>query len=996
MKTRYLFACAALAACCALVFVSWRIISPAPKRAYIEDTPADSVPDRIKTAHDALLSGDKETALKIASPFANAGYTPAQNLLGDIYGSGEGGKPDFAQAIHWYRKAAEQGNETAQVNLGSLYCEGRVVPRDYSECLKWNRKAAENGNPMAQYNLGVEYFNGEALSRDYVESWKWLSVSSRRFALAADARRKVESRMNSSEVHQAERRLAQFLATAPRRKYSEFSVPAVPLREICALPEKPSRGAEEELLSREVPAVVPAVKPPQITALAYPETAFVPAAEKPAPARPAAPQPLRIASLKFLTGQAAPPVKIPAKKPVIEIASLKFAEAPTKPQIIKPAIPPSNNIVIAAATVPVSAEPAQTAATSARRLQIASVAFLPPAPRKPKLEIASLRIIAAKPPERKPAAPETAVEKNAPAPGPKQAAPKPHGTAPSEKPVAPARRPELKIASLKFSPQPPHTAELKIAALSFAAAPAHPPSKPKVSIASLAFFPTPAPKPAPVQKPQESAKPRAAAPEIKPPAQTPVEKPAQPPAKTGPYAKLKTLLAQELAGRPDAVAQLKLPAPEPLIRWNNRPSSSTLAQVPREPEPRAAKAPAPAKPAEKLPKEEAGAKAKHKSELKTASPVRKTAETSAVKKRGNTEKTVSEKTPQASPQPRQNIPLKPVPRPQASPAETRQAAEPPAAGNIRRSVSSAYDDPLTRAAVEAARKPPAAFASPAPRAEKPEKKAEQYSSRTAEPAESAHPAQPPAAANIPASSGGQAEEAVAIFTNKGAAGKTVSAHASARQTGAAQFTARSGIAAARAAFARKDYARAVAAALPPAQAGDADSQELLGDIYLEGLGTRPDPGEAYSWYRKAASGGARKAQYAIGMMYYRGEPVPKDETQALRWLRKAASAGQAQAQARLAAMYLDGEGNISDQEGAPLLEKAAEYGDTRAALALGMNYENAVGVPHDPVAALSWYLAAAKSRNKKTAESARRLSAALMKTLTAAQIAAARALCARR
>jgi len=34
--------------------------------------------------------------------------------------SGNGAK-DFAEAVKWYRKAAEQGDEIARYNLGSMY-----------------------------------------------------------------------------------------------------------------------------------------------------------------------------------------------------------------------------------------------------------------------------------------------------------------------------------------------------------------------------------------------------------------------------------------------------------------------------------------------------------------------------------------------------------------------------------------------------------------------------------------------------------------------------------------------------------------------------------------------------------------------------------------------------------------------------------------------------------------------------------------------------------
>ena len=49
------------------------------------------------------------------------GCAPAQNNLGVCYESGAGVPKDTAQAVVWYRKAAEQGLARAQCNLGICY-----------------------------------------------------------------------------------------------------------------------------------------------------------------------------------------------------------------------------------------------------------------------------------------------------------------------------------------------------------------------------------------------------------------------------------------------------------------------------------------------------------------------------------------------------------------------------------------------------------------------------------------------------------------------------------------------------------------------------------------------------------------------------------------------------------------------------------------------------------------------------------------------------------
>ena len=68
---------------------------------------------------------------------------------------------DYAEAVKWYRLAADQGYASAQSNLGIMYDEGRGVPQDYAEAVKWYRLAADQGDADAQINLGSMYANGQ-------------------------------------------------------------------------------------------------------------------------------------------------------------------------------------------------------------------------------------------------------------------------------------------------------------------------------------------------------------------------------------------------------------------------------------------------------------------------------------------------------------------------------------------------------------------------------------------------------------------------------------------------------------------------------------------------------------------------------------------------------------------------------------------------------------------------------------------------------------------
>jgi TPR repeat protein len=66
---------------------------------------------------------------------------------------------DYAEAVAWYRKAADKGLATAQYNLGVAYANGDGVLQDDAEAARWYRLAADQGYPAAQLNLGLAYAN---------------------------------------------------------------------------------------------------------------------------------------------------------------------------------------------------------------------------------------------------------------------------------------------------------------------------------------------------------------------------------------------------------------------------------------------------------------------------------------------------------------------------------------------------------------------------------------------------------------------------------------------------------------------------------------------------------------------------------------------------------------------------------------------------------------------------------------------------------------------
>jgi len=94
----------------------------------------------------------------------------AQRQLGSLYAEE---LKDYAEAIKWYRMAANQNDPFSQFQLGYLHAEGAGVPKDEAEAVKWYRKSAEQNFGFAQHNLGNMYSRGQGVVKDEIQAYKW-------------------------------------------------------------------------------------------------------------------------------------------------------------------------------------------------------------------------------------------------------------------------------------------------------------------------------------------------------------------------------------------------------------------------------------------------------------------------------------------------------------------------------------------------------------------------------------------------------------------------------------------------------------------------------------------------------------------------------------------------------------------------------------------------------------------------------------------------------
>ncbi len=123
-------------------------------------------------AAHAALSADEESpeilkqAVLLLEKSANAGFAPAQHLLGVVYLNGHGVNRDPARAWQFFQTAAKAGSNDARNALGQMLHKGNGVPADAAAAAEWFALAAGEGNREAMANLGYLYMNGLGVEKN--------------------------------------------------------------------------------------------------------------------------------------------------------------------------------------------------------------------------------------------------------------------------------------------------------------------------------------------------------------------------------------------------------------------------------------------------------------------------------------------------------------------------------------------------------------------------------------------------------------------------------------------------------------------------------------------------------------------------------------------------------------------------------------------------------------------------------------------------------------
>ena len=122
-----------------------------------------------------LATENSEAASQNASTESPEPDSPAEVALkrGIQYSEGDGVSKDSAEALFWYRRAADLGNVAAMIRVGHAYFIGDGTSVNYLESFQWYRRAAESTDEAAMFSVGVFYENGYGVKKDVATAKAW-------------------------------------------------------------------------------------------------------------------------------------------------------------------------------------------------------------------------------------------------------------------------------------------------------------------------------------------------------------------------------------------------------------------------------------------------------------------------------------------------------------------------------------------------------------------------------------------------------------------------------------------------------------------------------------------------------------------------------------------------------------------------------------------------------------------------------------------------------
>ena len=141
---------------------------------------------------------------------AEQGYAQGENDLGNMYREGEGVAKDHAEAAKWYKLAADQNHAGSLNHLGWYYYTGEGVAKNDAEAVRLYRLAVVQGHAHSQFNLAIMYENGAGVPQDSILAYVWYSLAIAHNG-AAESRDKIKATLSPEQLVKAEQIAARCL-----------------------------------------------------------------------------------------------------------------------------------------------------------------------------------------------------------------------------------------------------------------------------------------------------------------------------------------------------------------------------------------------------------------------------------------------------------------------------------------------------------------------------------------------------------------------------------------------------------------------------------------------------------------------------------------------------------------------------------------------------------------------------------------------------------------
>lgn len=120
------------------------------------------------------VAQDTEKALALFRNAAERGNCIAMVNLGNYYEFAE--EQDDKQAVYWYRKAADSGDEKGLFNYANMLHHGRGIRRNRKKAFSIFSNLYAHGYRGTAFYMGLYYQNGDVVKQDYQKAREYYRI----------------------------------------------------------------------------------------------------------------------------------------------------------------------------------------------------------------------------------------------------------------------------------------------------------------------------------------------------------------------------------------------------------------------------------------------------------------------------------------------------------------------------------------------------------------------------------------------------------------------------------------------------------------------------------------------------------------------------------------------------------------------------------------------------------------------------------------------------